>query len=90
MQVMYEAVLRALGSTGHRQHFQALARAVSWDDLQRCLDSIPPPDRGLAAEALLLGIAGMLPSTRCHVWKNGCGNQAVRHGSAKILAHVSC
>ncbi len=63
MQVMYEAVLRALGATGHRQHFQALARAVSWDDLQRCLDGLTPPDRGLAAEALLLGIAGVLPST---------------------------
>ena len=61
-QVMYEAVLRALGSTGHRQHFQALARAVSWDDLQRCLSSIPLQDRGLAAEALLLGLAGMFPS----------------------------
>jgi hypothetical protein len=61
MQVMYEAVLRALGSTGHRQHFQALARTVSWDELQRCLGSIPIPERGLAAEALLLGLAGMLP-----------------------------
>ena len=61
-QVMYEAVLRALGSTGHRQHFQALARVVSWDELQRCLGSIPIQDRGLAAEALLLGLAGMFPS----------------------------
>jgi len=60
MQVMYEAVLRALCSTGHRQHFQALARTVSWDELQRCLGSIPIQERGLAAEALLLGIAGML------------------------------
>ena len=63
IQVMYEAVLRALGSTGHRQHFQALARTVSWHELQRCLDGIPPPDRGLAAEALLLGLAGMFPDT---------------------------
>jgi hypothetical protein len=58
---MYEAVLRALGSTGHRQHFQTLACAVSWDDLQRCLSNITLQDHGLAAEALLLGIAGMLP-----------------------------
>jgi hypothetical protein len=57
---MYEAVLRALGSTGHRQHFQALARTVSWDELQHCLGSLPSQERGLAAEALLLGIAGML------------------------------
>jgi uncharacterized protein DUF2851 len=65
MQVMYEAILRALGSTGHRQHFQALAGAVSWDELQRCLGSIPLQDRGIAAEALLLGIAGMLPYNTC-------------------------
>jgi hypothetical protein len=65
VQVMYEAVLRALGSTGHRQHFQALARAVSWDALQRCLEGIPLQDRGLAAEALLLGIAGMLSYNMC-------------------------
>jgi hypothetical protein len=65
MQVMYEAILRALGSTGHRQHFQALARAASWDELQRCLGSIPAQDRGLAAEALLLGIAGMRPYGIC-------------------------
>ena len=64
-QVMYEAVLRALGSTGHRQHFQALARTVSWDALQCCLGSIPLQERGLAAEALLLGIAGMLPYDTC-------------------------
>src|SRR4029450_2619279 len=65
MQVMYEAVLRALGSTGHRQHFQALARPVSWDELQCCLGSIPLQERGLAAEALLLGIAGMVPDDPC-------------------------
>ena len=63
MQLTYEAVLRALGSTGHRQHFQALARAVSWDALQRCLGSMPLQERGLAAEALLLGLAGVFPST---------------------------
>jgi hypothetical protein len=61
MQVMYEAVLRALGSNGHRKNFQAPPRTGSWDELQRCLGSIPLQERGLAAEALLLGIAGMLP-----------------------------
>ena len=60
-QVMYEAVLRALGSTGYRQHFQALARGVSWHDLQRCLHGIPLHDHGIAAEALLLGLTGLFP-----------------------------
>src|SRR5262249_45383300 len=62
-QAMYEAVLRALGSTGHRQHFQALARLVSWHDLQRCLHDIPARDCRIAAEALLLGLAGIVPPT---------------------------
>lgn len=60
-QVMYEAILRALGASGYRQHFQALARAVPWPVLQRCLDDVSPPDRGVAAEALLLGLAGLVP-----------------------------
>jgi len=58
---MYEAVLRALGSTGHRQYFQALARLVSWHELQHCLHGIPVHDRGTAAEALLLSLAGFVP-----------------------------
>src|SRR5215470_3866531 len=62
-QAMYEAVLRALGSTGHRQHFQDLARLVSLHELQRCLYDIPPQDCGIAAEALLLGLAGIVPAT---------------------------
>ena len=60
-QAAYEAVLRGLGSTGHRQHFQELARTVSWREAQTCLDGVPAPARRLAAEALLLGVAGMLP-----------------------------
>jgi hypothetical protein len=63
-QAMYEAVLRALGATGYRQHFQALARCVPWSDLRRCLHGIPPPDSGLAAEALLLGMAGMVSPSK--------------------------
>ena len=61
-QAAYEAVMRALGSTGHRQHFQELARAVPWQEAQDCLAGAAPPARRLAAEALLLGLAGLLPS----------------------------
>lgn len=63
-QVMYEAVMRALGSTGYRQHFQRLARFVTWQELQDCLQTIPPTNRERAAEALLLGLAGMLQQDR--------------------------
>ena len=60
-QAAYEAVLRGLGSTGHRQHFQELASTVSWREAQACLDGVPASVRRLAAEALLLGVAGLLP-----------------------------
>lgn len=59
-QTMYEAIMRALGSTGHRQHFQQLASGVWWQTLQDCLQNIAASDRATAAEALLLGLAGML------------------------------
>lgn len=59
-QVMYEAVLRSLGSTGYRQHFQMLARLVSWNELQHCLRRVPVSKRRVATEAVLLGLAGIL------------------------------
>lgn len=62
-QVMCEAVLRALGSTGHRQPFQRLAAHVRWQDLQDYLQTLPLTDRTVAAEALLLGLAGILEQT---------------------------
>ncbi len=65
-QALYEAVLRGLGSTGHRQHFQELARAVSWREAQDCLGGVPATARRLAAEALLLGVAGLLPDPADH------------------------
>ena len=52
---MYEAVLRALGATGYRQHFQELARRVRWQELQGCLDGVAESDRGLAGEAACWG-----------------------------------
>jgi hypothetical protein len=60
-QVMYEAVLRALGSAGYRQHFQELARLLSWRDMQASLQCLAVAERRIAAEALLLGLTGMLP-----------------------------
>ena len=60
-QATYEAVLRGLGSTGHRQHFQELARIVPWREAQSCLAGVPPPARRTAAEALFFGVAGLLP-----------------------------
>ena len=61
-QAAYEAVMRALGSTGHRQHFQELARLVPWPEARDCLAGAAAAERRVAAEGLLLGLAGLLPS----------------------------
>jgi uncharacterized protein DUF2851 len=60
-QTMYEAVLRALGATGYRLQFQRLASLVSWEEWCHCLATVPAAAQGIAAEAFLLGLAGMLP-----------------------------
>ncbi len=60
-QAMYEAVLRSLGAAGYRHRFQDLARRLSWQEAQGCLQAVPIVDRTAAAEALLLGLAGILP-----------------------------
>jgi hypothetical protein len=60
-QTMYEAVLRALGSTGYRLQFQRLASLVTWEEWHDYLATVPVAAQGSAAEALLLGLAGMLP-----------------------------
>jgi Protein of unknown function (DUF2851) len=60
-QSMYEAVLRSLGSTGYRQQFQRLASLVTWQELHHALATVPSARRETAAEALLLGLAGLLP-----------------------------
>jgi hypothetical protein len=60
-QTMYEAVLRALGATGYRPQFQRLASLVTWEELCDCLATVPSAAQGIAAEAFLLGLAGLLP-----------------------------
>jgi hypothetical protein len=60
-QTMYEALLRSLGSTGYRQQFQRLASLVSWQELHHSLANVASARRETAAEALLLGLAGILP-----------------------------
>ena len=60
-QVLYGAILDALGYSQHREPFQALARTLSWRVLQQEALLHPPPERREALEALLLGCAGLLP-----------------------------
>lgn len=59
-QAIYEAIFRALGAVGYRQRFQSLARLLPWHEAQRCLRGISGTSRVEAAEALLLGFAGLV------------------------------
>jgi hypothetical protein len=63
-QVMYEAIMRSLGSAGYRLHFQHLARLLPWHTLQTCLADVPAVQQPVAAEALLFGLAGMIGPDR--------------------------
>lgn len=60
----YEAVFDALGFSHNREPFARLARAVPGDFLYALLGRRPPADALLLAQAILFGVAGLLPSRR--------------------------
>lgn len=60
----HEALFDALGFSHNRDPFLRLARAAPIDLLYALLGRRPPADALLLAEALLFGIAGLLPSQR--------------------------
>jgi hypothetical protein len=60
-QVLYEGLLRALGYSRNQEAFGYLARLLPYERLRNVLSEDGGP---LAAEALLLGSAGLLPSQR--------------------------
>jgi hypothetical protein len=59
-QTLYEGLLKALGYSRNEESFFRLARALPCEELRRTLDG----EGQAAAEALLLGRAGLLPSQR--------------------------
>jgi hypothetical protein len=63
-QALYEGLLEALGYGGNAAPMLALARLLPWREL--AARSSGTSDARTAAEALLLGAAGLLPSQRSH------------------------
>ncbi len=61
-QVLYEALLEALGYSQNQEPFRALASLLPWQALRREALTVSQGDRGGLLEALLLGRAGLLPS----------------------------
>jgi hypothetical protein len=62
-QALYEALLECLGYGGNAVAMRALAAAVPWPRLAAALAAPQPRP---AAEALLIGAGGLLPSARGH------------------------
>ncbi|MEX2226521.1 MAG: DUF2851 family protein [Dehalococcoidia bacterium] len=63
-QALYEGILEAMGYGGNAAPMLALARVLPWPLLDALTRS--SHDRRLHMEALLLGVAGLLPSQRRH------------------------
>ncbi|MCH7838311.1 MAG: DUF2851 family protein [Chloroflexi bacterium] len=63
-EALYRALLAGLGYGGERERFEAVAAALPWRELTALLAASPDAERGVLAEALLLGTAGLLPSQR--------------------------
>jgi len=61
-QALYAGLLTALGYSQNQEAFAALARLLSYRRLRQALAASSPRSRVVAAEALLLGSAGLLPS----------------------------
>jgi len=59
-QALYEGILRTLGYSRNQEAFANLARLLPYERLRQALEK----DGAAAAEALLLGAAGLLPSQR--------------------------
>jgi hypothetical protein len=65
-QALYEGLIAALGYGGNAPPMLALARLLRWETLRGAAGRIDGDDWRPAAEALLLGSAGLLPSQRAH------------------------
>jgi len=64
-QVLYEGVMEALGYSKNQQSFLLLARSVTLDSIQRILgENILAGEPSAHVEALLFGVAGLLPAVR--------------------------
>ena len=60
-EVLYRGILEGLGYSRNRDSFRRLAEVLPWQGLRGFLAAQRPAGRLLAAEAVLLGVAGFLP-----------------------------
>jgi hypothetical protein len=76
-QLAYETLFDALGFSRNRAAFIRLARAVPVELLEALLGRRPADDALLLAEAILFGVAGLLPSQRADTAVDWQGDDTV-------------
>ena len=66
-QLLYEGIMEALGYSKNQQPFLKLSRNVRLKSLTNLISSPPRDENIYHVEALLFGVAGLLPSVRKHM-----------------------
>jgi hypothetical protein len=74
-QLLYERLLEALGFGENRRAFCALARGLPFASLYALTHRLPLADREILSEAMLFGMAGLLPSQRDLGRELDCGRR---------------
>ena len=90
-EVLYAAVMEAIGYGGNREPFRLLALRLPWRQLRRSLAALPPWERGAAALEMMLEAATRPPALALRSAGLRPGNQPARRleGAALLLApHV--
>jgi len=92
-QILYAAVLEALGYGGHREAFARLARELPYQRLRAALAGRPATEATAYLETVLLTAAGLASSTAPTLWRRQCW-RPVNHprrrlaGAARLLARA--
>jgi len=90
-EVLYQAVMEAIGYGGNREPFRLLALRLPWRQLRRSLAALPPGERGGAALEVMLDAATQPPALALRTAGLRPGNHPARRleGAAFLLApHV--
>ena len=87
-EVLYGAVLEAIGYGGNREPFRLLALRLPWRQMRRSLAALPAGERGGAALEMMLEAAAQPPALPLRSAGLRPGNQAARRleGAALLLA----
>ncbi len=87
-EVLYGALLEALGYGGNRDAFRELARRLPWAELRPALTAMAPGERALAAQAMLARAAGQPPPLAWSVAGLRPANHPARRLEAAALTFV--